>query len=64
MRKFKTSSVALINAIIVVGQQYQTGDITKQEFENVVTRIYKGNGCQTGDEIQEIVDNSFKAFLG
>tara|TARA_A100001011_G_scaffold13391_1_gene14261 strand:- start:1671 stop:1937 length:267 start_codon:yes stop_codon:yes gene_type:complete len=63
MRNFKASSVALINAIIVVGNQYATGDITKQEFENAVTRIYKDNKCQTGDEIQEIVNNSFKAFL-
>lgn len=64
MRNFKASSVALINAIIVVGYKYQMGDITKQEFENAVTRIYKDNKCQTGDEIQEIVNNSFKAFLG
>lgn len=64
MTNIKTSSVAIVNAIIVAGYKYQMGDITKQEFENAVTRIYKDNKCQTGSEIQEIVNNSFKAFLG
>ena len=64
MRNFKASSVALINAIIVIGNQYAKGDMTKQEFENYITKIYKNNKYQTGDEIQEIVNNSFKAFLG
>lgn len=64
MRNFKADSVALINAIIVIGNQYAAGDMTKQEFENYITKIYKNNKCQTGDEIQEIVNNSFKAFLG
>jgi hypothetical protein len=64
MTNTKQTSAAIVSQIIVAGYHYEMGDITRQEFENTITRIYNDNKCQTGDEIQEIVNNSFKAFLG
>lgn len=63
MRKIETNSEQVINQIISKAELYKDGWLDKRQFEDIVARLYIGNRCQTGDEIQEIVDNSFKAFL-
>jgi hypothetical protein len=64
MRKIDISSEQVINEIISKAKLYKDGWLDKRQFEDIIARIYIGHRCQTGDEIQEIVNNSFKAFLG
>jgi len=60
----ETNSEQVVNSIISKAQLYKDGWLDKRQFKNQIAKLYFGNKCQTGDEIQEIVNNSFKAFLG
>ena len=64
MRKIEISSEQVINSILSKAQLYKDGWLDKRQFEDLIARLYIGHRCQTGDEIQVIVNNSFKKMLG
>ena len=64
MRKIEISSEQVINSILSKAQLYKDGWLDKRQFEDLIARLYIGHRCQTGDEIQEIVNDSFKKMLG
>lgn len=54
----------IIAIIVELADNYKKNRIDQKMLEELITKIYKDSGCQTGKEIQKIVDNSFSKFLG